>query len=113
MLRFAIDAISGFSTVPLRFATYLGFVCALMGLLFMGYTVYSYLSGIAIQGWTTLMSVVLILGSGQLFVLGVIGEYLGRLYIQSKNRPLFIIEDVLRTPVTSSSHEKTLDVVRN
>jgi dolichol-phosphate mannosyltransferase len=96
MLRFAFDAISGFSIVPLRIATYLGFVCSMLGLLFLGYTAYSYLTGIAIQGWTTLMTVVLILGSGQLFVLGLIGEYLGRLYMQSKNRPLFVIEDVLR-----------------
>lgn len=96
MLRFAIDAISGFSTVPLRFATYLGFICSILGMIFFCYTAYSYFSGIAIQGWTTLMTVVLILGSGQLFVLGVIGEYLGRLYVQSKNRPLFIIEEVVR-----------------
>jgi polyisoprenyl-phosphate glycosyltransferase len=96
MLRFAIDAISGFSIVPLRIATYLGFICAFLGMVFMGYTVYSYFSGIAVQGWTTMMSVVLILGSGQLMVLGVIGEYLGRLYVQSKNRPLFIIEEVVR-----------------
>jgi dolichol-phosphate mannosyltransferase len=96
MLRFAVDAISGFSIVPLRLATYLGFICSALGLFFLGYTAYSYFSGIAIQGWTTLMTVVLILGSGQLFVLGLIGEYLGRLYMQSKNRPMFIIEEVLR-----------------
>ncbi len=95
MLRFAIDAISGFSIIPLRIATYLGFICAFLGMVFMGYTIYSYLAGIAIQGWTTMMTVVLILGSGQLMVLGVIGEYLGRLYLQSKNRPLFIIEEVV------------------
>jgi dolichol-phosphate mannosyltransferase len=96
MLRFAFDAISGFSIVPLRIATYLGFVCAVLGLFFFAYTVYSYLSGIALQGWTTLMTVVLILGSGQLLVLGVLGEYLGRLYIESKSRPLFIIEEIVR-----------------
>jgi dolichol-phosphate mannosyltransferase len=95
MLRFAIDAISGFSIIPLRVATYLGFICAFLGFIFMGYTIYSYLSGIAIQGWTTTMTVVLVLGSGQLMVLGVIGEYLGRLYLQSKNRPLFIIEEIV------------------
>jgi dolichol-phosphate mannosyltransferase len=95
MLRFAIDAISGFSIVPLRVATYLGFICSAFGLFSLGYTAYSYLSGIAIQGWTTLMTVVLILGSGQLLVLGLLGEYLGRLYMQSKNRPLFIIQEVL------------------
>jgi glycosyltransferase involved in cell wall biosynthesis len=96
MLRFAMDAISGFSIVPLRIATYLGFIFSIIGVFFFAYTIYSYVTGIAIQGWTTLMTVVLTLGSAQLFVLGVIGEYLGRLYIQSKNRPLFIIDEVVR-----------------
>jgi len=107
MLRFAVDAISGFSIVPLRIATYLGFVCSILGIVFLGYTAYSYLSGIAIHGWTTLMAVILILGSGQLLVLGVLGEYLGRLYMQSKNRPLFIIQEIVRgarqEPVQSKS----------
>lgn len=95
MLSFAVDAIAGFSIIPLRLSIYLGFICACLGFLFLGYTAYSYLAGIAIQGWTTLMSVVLILGSGQLLVLGVIGEYLGRLYMQSKKRPLFIVDEVV------------------
>lgn len=105
MVRFAIDAISGFSILPLRFATYLGFVFSILGLFFFMYTAYSYFSGIAVQGWTTLMTVVLILGSGQLFVLGVIGEYLGRLYVQSKNRPLFIIEEVVRAGHADAGRE--------
>lgn len=95
MLRFAADAISGFSIVPLRWSSYVGFFCALLGVFFMGWTAVSYFMGIAIQGWTTLMSVVLILGSAQLLVLGVMGEYLGRLYQESKRRPLFIIEEVV------------------
>jgi dolichol-phosphate mannosyltransferase len=95
MLRFAADAISGFSIVPLRLSTYVGFFCALIGVFFMGWTAVSYFMGVAIQGWTTLMSVVLILGSAQLLVLGVIGEYLGRLYQESKRRPLFIVEEII------------------
>lgn len=106
MIRFAFDAISGFSTFPLKVATYLGFLCALFGLFGMGWTAYSYLAGIALQGWTTLMIVVLILGSGQLLVLGVIGEYLGRLYMQSKGRPLFIIEDVVRQAEPAAETQK-------
>lgn len=96
MLRFAADAISGFSIVPLRLSIYLGFICAFVGVFFLGWTAWSYFAGVAIQGWTTLMTVVLILGSGQLLVLGVIGEYLGRLYVESKNRPLFIVEEIVR-----------------
>jgi dolichol-phosphate mannosyltransferase len=104
MLRFAFDAISGFSIVPLRIATYLGFIFSVIGVLFFAYTIHSYATGIAIQGWTTLMTVVLTLGSAQLFVLGVIGEYLGRLYIQSKNRPLFIIDEVVRLGSPEIAH---------
>jgi len=100
MVRFAIDAITGFSIKPLRLATYIGFVGALTGIGFMCWTIYSYLSGIAILGWTTLMAPMLILGSTQLLVLGVIGEYLGRLYMQSKNRPLYIIDEIKRGEMT-------------
>jgi len=101
MIRFAIDAITGFSTVPLRIATYLGFAGALVGVFFMGWTVYSYVTGITVQGWTTLMAPILILGSTQLLVLGVIGEYLGRLYMQSKNRPLYIIDEIRRRDIAA------------
>jgi hypothetical protein len=59
-------------------------------------------SGIAIQGWTTLMTVVLILGSAQLFVLGVIGEYLGRLYMEAKQRPLYLVEQWRPAGVSSA-----------
>lgn len=95
MVSFAVDAITGFSTTPLRLSIYLGFICAVIGMLFLAYTAYSYFAGITVLGWTTLMSVVLILGSGQLIVLGVIGEYLGRLYMEAKKRPLFVIEEIV------------------
>ena len=94
MLHFAVDAIAGFSIVPLRLSIVLGFFCTLVGMFFFIYTAYSYLMGITVSGWTTTMTAVLILGSAQLLMLGVIGEYLGRLYMQSKNRPLYIIEEV-------------------
>lgn len=96
MLHFALDAIAGFSVVPLRLSIFLGLICAFFGALFLGYTVWGFLSGNTVQGWTTTMTAVLILGSGQLLMLGVIGEYLGRLYMQSKNRPLFVIDTIIR-----------------
>lgn len=103
MIRFAVDAITGFSTVPLRMATYLGLLAALVGMAMMGWVAYSYFAGIAIQGWTTTMAPMLILGSTQLLVLGVIGEYLGRLYMQTKSRPLYIIEEVRRQATDAAS----------
>jgi len=98
MIRIATDAITGFSVVPLKLATYLGVLAALVGVFMLGWTAYSYFTGIAIRGWTTIIAPLLILGSTQLLVLGVIGEYLGRLYMQSKNRPLYIIDEIKREP---------------
>ena len=83
--------------MPLRLSVFLGLVCALIGAFFLVYTIHGYLVGNTIQGWTTTMTAVLVLGGGQLLMLGVIGEYLGRLYMQSKNRPLYIIQDIVCT----------------
>jgi dolichol-phosphate mannosyltransferase len=102
MMRFALDAITGFSTMPLRVASYLGIVAAFAGLLLLAYAIASWLSGDSVPGWTSLMVIVLIMGSAQLFVIGVLGEYLGRAYIESKRRPLFIIDRIVG-PVASPS----------
>jgi dolichol-phosphate mannosyltransferase len=96
MLRLAADAMMGFSTLPLRLASYAGFAFAGMGLLLMVYVLVSWASGAAVAGWTSLMATVLIIGSVQLFVIGILGEYIGRIYLQSKARPLFIVDKVLR-----------------
>ncbi|MDE2582197.1 MAG: glycosyltransferase family 2 protein [Rhodospirillales bacterium] len=94
MIRFAIDAITGFSVAPLRLASFLGAAAAALSLLLMCYTLGSWLLGETIAGWTSLTSIVLLIGSVQLIVLGIIGEYLGRLYIEAKRRPLFVIETI-------------------
>jgi len=98
MLHFALDAITGFSVRPLRIASYLGVGFGLAGLLMLFYVLVSWISDRTVQGWTSLIAVLLVLGSAQLFVVGVMGEYLGRLYIETKRRPLYIIQDVLRAP---------------
>jgi dolichol-phosphate mannosyltransferase len=94
MVRFALDAVTGFSTAPLRFASHVGlWLVAASGLL-LAYIAYGFLTGSAIQGWTSLMLVVVILGAVQMFVLGMIGEYLGRLYMEAKHRPLYIVSEI-------------------
>jgi dolichol-phosphate mannosyltransferase len=97
MVRFAVDAITGFSVTPLRTAAWLGMVLGLGSLLMLGYTLGSWVLGRTIDGWTSLTTIVLIIGATQLMTLGVIGEYLGRLYLEVKRRPLFVIESVRRT----------------
>ena len=94
MIRFAIDAITGFSIQPLRFASQIGLVLGGLGAFLVVYVVVAWLSGDTVAGWTSLMAVVVILGSVQMFVLGVMGEYLGRLYMQAKQRPLFLIQEI-------------------
>jgi polyisoprenyl-phosphate glycosyltransferase len=98
MIRFALDAITGFSTVPLRVASYLGLVMGLLSAVLVVYTIGSWLAGSAIAGWTSLTTIVLLIGSSQLLVLGVIGEYLGRLYMEAKRRPLYVIDSVVGGP---------------
>jgi len=94
MLRFALDAMTGFSTAPLRFASHFGLWLVGASILLLLYIGFGWLTGRAIQGWTSLMLVVVVLGAVQMFVLGMIGEYLGRLYIESKRRPLYIVSDI-------------------
>jgi glycosyltransferase involved in cell wall biosynthesis len=95
MLRLAIDALTGFSIQPLRVASFFGPAFGLLGVVCMIYVLFSWLYGNSIRGWTSLISIVLIIGSAQLIVLGTIGEYVGRLYIESKRRPLYLIRDIV------------------
>lgn len=94
MLRLAFDAITGFSTRPLRLASLLGLVFGAVGMLGVAVTSVAWAMGVTVPGWASVMVVVLTLGGIQLAVLGIIGEYLGRLYIEVKRRPLFIIEEI-------------------
>ena len=94
MIRFALDAVTGFSTAPLRLASHMGLVLTGLSLLLFAYIAIGWLSGSAVQGWTSTMLVVVFLGAVQMFVLGMIGEYLGRLYVESKRRPLYLVADV-------------------
>jgi polyisoprenyl-phosphate glycosyltransferase len=96
MLKLAIDAVTAFSIKPLRLAVYLGLLCAVASFVVMAYALYSWLFLTAVPGWTSSMVGMTLIGGVQLIVLGIMGEYLGRLYDQSKGRPLFIIRDVVR-----------------
>ena len=94
MVRFALDALTGFSSAPLKLASLAGFALSIGSLLLILYIGYSWLSGRSIQGWTSLMLVVVVLGAVQMFVLALMGEYIGRLYNEAKHRPLYIVQEV-------------------
>ena len=93
--NFALDGITSFSTAPLRIATYLGLLTAIAAFVY-GVTIIgkTLLFGEPVPGYPSLMVVVLFLGGIQLIALGIIGEYLGRLYEESKRRPLYLIDEI-------------------
>jgi dolichol-phosphate mannosyltransferase len=94
MLKFAMDGITSFSGYPLRLASHLGFLLSIATMLFMvGLIVYKMAGGTGvIQGWTSLIVTVLFLGGLQLMAIGVVGEYMGRVYEEVKRRPLYLVE---------------------
>jgi polyisoprenyl-phosphate glycosyltransferase len=92
MVSFAVDAVTGFSTMPLRIATYLAFATVLATALLAAYVLYSYLFLDVVAGWTSLGVIVLAVSAIQMFAIGVLGEYLGRLYVQSQGRPTMLVK---------------------
>lgn len=91
--NFALEGITSFSTAPLRLATYLGLLTAAVAFAYaLWIVVKAMLWGDPVAGWPTMMSVILFLGGVQLIALGMIGEYLGRLYDEAKQRPLYLVD---------------------
>jgi polyisoprenyl-phosphate glycosyltransferase len=91
--NFALEGVTSFSTAPLRVATYLGVMTALLAFVYaLWIVVKALLWGDPVAGWPTMMTVILLLGGVQLMALGMIGEYLGRLYEESKQRPLYLVD---------------------
>lgn len=95
MVRFALDALTGFSSAPLKLASFAGFALSIGSVLLVLYIAYAWLSGQSIAGWTSLMLVMVVLGAVQMFVLALMGEYIGRLYNEAKRRPLYMIQEVV------------------
>jgi polyisoprenyl-phosphate glycosyltransferase len=91
MLRFALDGVTSFSNFPLQLAALAGFVCALVALLGLPLTIVARYSGIYERGVPSLLFAVLLIGGIQLLALGMIGEYLGRIYDEVKQRPLYVV----------------------
>lgn len=95
MLRFALDAVTSFSVKPLRLSLYLGLALCGLSIALLIYSVYAYFVQETVRGWTSIISVILLFLAAQFLFLGLIGEYVGRLYLEVKHRPLFVIRQVV------------------
>lgn len=104
----ALEGITSFSTAPLRLATYIGLLTALSAFIYGLWIVVKTLAwGDSVQGWPTMMTVILLLGGMQLMALGMVGEYLGRLYMETKQRPLYLIAKQYPAPRNRHMIEST------
>ena len=104
LLRLALDGITAFSTMPLRLATWVGFLAAISAFCFGLWTVIkTLLFGDPVAGFPSLMASILFLGGIQLMAIGLLGEYLGRLFIESKQRPHYLVRSVLRRGASGES----------
>jgi dolichol-phosphate mannosyltransferase len=96
MMRFAIDGLVSFSATPLYMAIYVGALMALLGCVYLVYVLYARLvTGNVVPGWTSLIILVSFVGGIQLIIMGIIGVYIGKIYEETKQRPLYLIRDTL------------------
>jgi dolichol-phosphate mannosyltransferase len=96
MLRFAMDGIASFSVLPLKVATWLGFSASAVALALILYAIFVHVfTRKWVTGWTSLFIAVLFIGGAQLVCLGIIGEYVGRIYGETKQRPLYLVQELM------------------
>jgi hypothetical protein len=99
--NFAIEGITSFSTLPLRVWTYIGGATALFAFFYAAYLIVrTIVKGIDVPGYASLITAVLFLGGMQLVGIGVVGEYVGRIYFESKRRPVYIVRNIYHAPLT-------------
>jgi polyisoprenyl-phosphate glycosyltransferase len=111
MLRLAADGVVSFSVLPLRIATWLGFSASLVALVLILYGLYVHaFMKTWVTGWTSLFIAVLFIGGAQLVCLGIIGEYVGRIYGESKQRPLYFVQELLGFEAHTNARHENVNV---
>lgn len=107
MLSFAWTAATSFSTLPLRISTFMGLIVTLFGLVEAGRAILAHILGNTVTGWTSLLVTMCVIGGTLLISIGVLGEYVGKLYEQSKDRPLYLVAKTLNlgTAKTEAARE--------
>lgn len=112
MLSFAADAITSFSVVPLRVASIAGAVISALSAAAMIAVGVSFILGSTIEGWASLAVLILFIGGVQLLFLGIIGEYIGRIYSETKKRPLYIIDYIHQNSATANPVQQMHDLIK-
>jgi len=94
MFKFAIDGITSFSNLPLKVASWLGYMASFLAFVYLASVFVQRAMGYTVEGWATIMVAMLFLGGVQLICIGIIGEYIGRIFNETKSRPMYVIESV-------------------
>ncbi len=95
MIAFAMEGITSLSNKPIRLVTFAGLICGLLGVVMAIYVLVSLCRGHSVAGWASIMMSIWLLGGMQLVALGLIGEYVGKIYMETKRRPKFILEEYI------------------
>lgn len=95
MIKFALEGITSFSIKPIRFVTFLGCFCFFISIIMLIYSLISFFTNNTVVGWASIITSIWALGGLQLLAIGIIGEYIAKVYMETKNRPRFIIEEFL------------------
>lgn len=93
MFNFAIDGLTSFSTLPLKLILYLGVITSVLSFVLIVYTLLTFIFGETVRGWTSMYTTILFFSGVQLFALGIMGQYLGRIFDEVRNRPYYIVEE--------------------
>jgi dolichol-phosphate mannosyltransferase len=93
-VKLVVDSLTSFTYQPIRWMSLIGLIVSMLGLLYAGILVLNRLLGAPVEGWTSLMVIVLFLGGGQMFMLGVLGEYIWRGLDEARRRPRYLVERV-------------------
>ena len=107
MIKFALDGITSFSSIPLKLASWLGYLTSIFAFLYACIVLIQKMLGFTVQGWATIMLGMLFLGGVQLICLGIIGEYIGRIFSETKRRPLYVVDHIYSAESVTSIDENS------
>lgn len=110
MVKFAVDGITSFSDAPLKLASWMGYLASGLAFLYLASVFVQKAMGATIQGWATIMVALLFLGGVQLICLGIIGEYIGRIFNEIKPRPMYVVETVIGDGAPALREESVLSI---